>query len=158
IDKIGVDLNHAISSTIVVSRNEWKYIAELVEDFDSALPMVHCVPGEINQVVLNLIVNAAHAIAACGDTGKMGTITVSTRHDNGWVEIRVRDTGTGIPEAIRGKIFDPFFTTKEVGKGTGQGLAIAHTAVVKNHQGTIHFETELGAGTVFIVRLPIGGA
>jgi signal transduction histidine kinase len=157
IEKTLVDLNRAIQSTIVVSRNEWKYAAEVVEDFDWDIPQAHCVAGEINQVILNLIVNAAHAIGDANRNrgGGLGTITVSTRRDADWAEIRVKDTGSGIPEAIRSKIFDPFFTTKEVGKGTGQGLSLAHTAVVKNHGGTIHFETELGEGTTFIVRLPM---
>jgi PAS domain S-box-containing protein len=158
VNKTTIDLNRAIQSTIVVSRNEWKYVAEMIEDFDWELPPVLCMPGEINQVILNLIVNAAHAI---GDRVRgselRGAITVSSRRDGEWVEIHVRDTGTGIPEAARGRVFDPFFTTKEVGKGTGQGLAIAHTVVVKNHGGTIRFESELGVGTTFIVRLPIAG-
>jgi two-component system, NtrC family, sensor kinase len=158
-DKTPVDLNRALQNTAMVSRNEWKYVADLVEDLDPALPTVQCVPGEINQVILNLIVNAAHAIAdrTGGKTGSKGSITLSSRRDGDGVEIRVRDTGTGIPEAARAKVFDPFFTTKEVGKGTGQGLAIAHTVVVKNHGGTIRFETEAGAGTTFIVRLPVTG-
>ncbi len=159
-DKTPVDLNRALQNTAMVSRNEWKYVADLTEDLDEALPAAQCVPGEINQVILNLIVNAAHAIAdhGRGRTGAKGCITLSSRRDGDWVEIRVRDTGTGIPEAARAKVFDPFFTTKEAGKGTGQGLAIAHAVVVKNHGGTIRFETETGAGTTFIVRLPIAGA
>ena len=158
VDKTTIDLNRAMQSTIVVSRNEWKYVADMIEDFDWELPPVLCMPGEINQVVLNLIVNAAHAI---GDKVRgselRGRITVSSRRDGDWAEIHVRDTGTGIPESARGRVFDPFFTTKEVGKGTGQGLAIAHTVVVKNHGGTIRFESEMGVGTTFIVRLPIAG-
>ena len=159
LDKTPVDLNRALQNTAMVSRNEWKYIADLVEDLDPALPAVQCVPGEINQVILNLIVNAAHAIAdrPCGKACDKGRITLSSRRDGEWVEIRVCDTGTGIPEAARAKVFDPFFTTKEVGKGTGQGLAIAHAVVVKNHSGTIRFETEAGVGTTFIVRLPVAG-
>ena len=113
--------------------------------------------GEFNQVILNLVVNAAHAVAdVSGADGKSkGLITASTRRTGGWVEVRIRDTGGGIPEKIRHKIFDPFFTTKPVGKGTGQGLAMAHTAIVDRHQGTLTFETEVGAGTVFIIRLPL---
>jgi PAS domain S-box-containing protein len=155
-EKAAVDLNKAIESTITVARNEWKYVAEMVTDFDPALPPVRCLAGEINQVILNLIVNAAHAI---GDVvkavGGKGTITVSTRAAGAWAEIRVADTGTGIPERIRDKIFDPFFTTKEVGKGTGQGLAIARTVVVEKHGGALTFETEVGKGTMFSIRLPI---
>ncbi|HOW18773.1 MAG TPA: ATP-binding protein, partial [Phycisphaerae bacterium] len=120
-------------------------------------PPVPCLPGEINQVILNLLINAAHAIAdVVGDGSKgKGLITVSTHRDGDWAEIRVRDTGTGIPEAIRSRIFDPFFTTKAVGKGTGQGLAIAHSVIVNKHGGSITFETEVGKGTTFILRLPI---
>lgn len=157
--KQAVDLNHAIESTLTVSRNEWKYVAEMVTQLDPELPPVQCLPGEINQVMLNLVINAAHAIAEkqrAGGSSEKGTITVSTRRDGDWVEIRVADTGTGIPESIRAKVFDPFFTTKEVGRGTGQGLAIARSVVRDKHGGTIDFETELGRGTTFVVRLPIG--
>jgi signal transduction histidine kinase len=118
---------------------------------------VPCLAGEFNQVILNIVINAAHAIADVvgdGSQGK-GTITVSTRRDGDWAEIRIRDTGTGIPEKARGKIFDPFFTTKAVGKGTGQGLAIARSVVVDKHGGSITFETEEGNGTTFILRLPL---
>jgi len=118
---------------------------------------VPCFPGEINQAFLNIIVNAAHAIGDVvreGQSGK-GSITVSTRQRGAWAEVRIADTGTGIPEKIRSRIFDPFFTTKEVGKGTGQGLAIAHAVVVEKHRGTITFETEEKQGTTFIIRLPL---
>ncbi len=156
-EKTQVDLNHCIDSTLTVARNEWKYVAELVTEFDPTLPPVTCLPGEFNQVILNLTVNAAHAIADTikeGDTAK-GTIIVTTKHDGDWAEVRLRDSGTGIPEHARGKIFDPFFTTKGVGKGTGQGLAIARSVIVDKHGGTISFETEMGKGTVFIIRIPI---
>ena len=155
-EKSAVDLNKAIESTITVARNEWKYVAEVVTDFDPTLPPVPCLVGDFNQVILNLIVNAAHAIAGVvgdGSAGK-GTIQISTHHGDGWAEVRIGDTGTGIPEEIRGKVFDPFFTTKEVGKGTGQGLAIAHAVVTEKHGGTITFESEVGQGTTFIIRLP----
>ena len=156
--KTPADLNRAIESTITVARNEWKYVAEMITDFDPTLPHVPCWLGEFNQVILNLVVNAAHAISDAVRNGKTGTgiITVRTRQDGTWAEIRVSDTGTGIPEEFRGRIFDPFFTTKEVGRGTGQGLMIAHT-VIEKHEGTINFETEAGRGTTFIIRLPIQG-
>lgn len=155
--KTVLDLNHAIESTATVCHNEWKYVAEFVTDFDPHLPGVPVLPGEFNQVVLNLMINASHAIAdVVGDGGKgKGTITISTRKDGEWVEVRIRDTGTGIPEQAREKIFTPFFTTKGVGKGTGQGLAIAHSVIVDKHGGTIHFETETGQGTCFVLRLPL---
>jgi len=156
-EKTPLDLNRAIESTLTVCRNEWKYVAEVITEFDADLPPVPCLPGEINQTILNIIVNASHAIAdAVGDArnGK-GTIAVKTQRDGEWAEIRIGDSGTGIPESARGRIFDPFFTTKGVGKGTGQGLAIAHVVVVEKHGGTITFETELGKGTTFIIRLPL---
>jgi len=158
-EKSLINLAEAIETTITVARNEWKYVAEIVREFDTELPPVSCLPGELNQVLLNLIVNAAHAIGDVlgDDPQEKGTITVGTRRDGEWAEIIVRDTGTGIPEDIRTRIFDPFFTTKEVGKGTGQGLAIARSVVVDKHGGTIHCETEPGKGTTFIVRLPIDG-
>ena len=158
-EKTSLDLNRAIESTLTVCRNEWKYVAELVTEFDDELPLVNCLPGEFNQVILNLIVNAAHAIAdVVGDSGTKGTITVSTKLDGEWIEVRIRDTGTGIPEHARDKVFDPFFTTKGVGKGTGQGLAIAHNVIVEKHGGTVHFETETGQGTTFVIRLPLRSA
>lgn len=156
-NKKATNLNHAIESTITVARNEWKYIADLETDFAPDLPLVPCLVGEFNQVILNLIINATHAITdAIGhDSNRKGTIKVSTRCEGHWAEIRVSDSGTGIPESVREKIFDPFFTTKEVGKGTGQGLAISHAVVVEKHGGQLTFETELGKGTTFIIRLPL---
>ena len=156
-EKQAIDLNRAIDSTLTVSRNEWKYVAEVVTDFDSALPRVSCLPGDINQVMLNLVVNAAHAIGdkLKGRPTEKGEIRVQTRQDGEWVEIRVSDTGTGIPKEIRGRIYDPFFTTKEVGRGTGQGLAIVHAVITERHGGTIRFDTSPGEGTTFILRLPI---
>jgi signal transduction histidine kinase len=157
-EKTAIDINEAIVSTLTISRNEWKYVAEMETDFAADLPPVPCLAGELNQVILNLIINAAHAIAeAVGDgSGGKGTITIGTRCDGEWVEIRVRDTGTGIREKIRPRVFDPFFTTKEVGRGMGQGLSIAHSVIVDKHGGEIRFETETGKGTCFIIRLPLG--
>ncbi|HJW42931.1 MAG TPA: PAS domain S-box protein [Geothrix sp.] len=150
------DLNRAIESTVTVSRNEWKYIADLVLELDPNLPAVPCHSGEINQVVLNLIVNAAHAIGdRVGNSGQKGRITVRTQVEADRVAIQVEDTGGGIPEAIRDRVFDPFFTTKGVGRGSGQGLAIAHSVVVDKHGGTIGFETEPGQGTLFTIHLPL---
>jgi two-component system, NtrC family, sensor kinase len=156
--KTPTDINRAIDSTLTVARNEWKYVATLETDFDAALPPVPCLPGEFNQVILNLVINAAHAIVDVVGTdaakGK-GVLSVSTRRAGEWAEIRIRDTGSGIPDKIKDKIFDPFFTTKPVGKGTGQGLAIARSVVVDKHGGAIEFETLAGQGTTFIVRLPL---
>ena len=153
-DKTPTNLNKAIESTVTVARNEWKYVAQVVTEFDDALPPVVCYPGDINQVVLNLIVNAAHAIKEKIKEGEKGKITVGTRIRGECAEISVADTGTGIPETIQARVFDPFFTTKEVGKGTGQGLALAYTVVVKKHGGKIWFETNPGQGTTFFIALP----
>ncbi|MEM7204830.1 MAG: ATP-binding protein [Planctomycetota bacterium] len=156
-EMIAVDLNHAIDGTITVARGEWRRVADLQVDFAPGLPAVECAPGEFNQVMLNLIVNAAHAI---GDVlserpENRGKIRICTQRDGDHVVIRVADSGQGIPEEIRGKIFDQFFTTKEVGRGTGQGLSLAYSVVVRKHGGTIDVESEVGRGTTFIVRLPI---
>lgn len=156
-EKKGTDINKLIENVITVARNEWKYVADIITDFDPTLPLVPCLPVEINQVILNLIINAAHAIKDVIDQeGKdKGRIRVSTGHDDSWAEIRVNDSGTGIPQEIRSRIFDPFYTTKEVGKGTGQGLAISHSVIVNNHGGSLEFESEIGKGTTMIVRLPL---
>jgi PAS domain S-box-containing protein len=152
------NINHAIETTITVARSEWKHVAEMVTEFDPNLPSVPVFAGEFNQVILNLVVNAAHAIseATNGDKQRKGIITVSTRHDGDWAEVRVSDNGAGIPEDIRHRIFEPFFTTKKVGQGTGQGLTLAHSVIVKKHLGDLRFETETGKGTSFIIRLPLG--
>jgi PAS domain S-box-containing protein len=150
-----LDLNQVIENTIAVARNQWKYAAEIVTDLSPTLPLVPCRGGEINQVILNLIVNASHAIESKGEG--MGTITIESRLADGWAELTVRDTGTGIPEEILPRIFDPFFTTKRAGKGTGQGLAICHAIVVQKHGGSLHVASTPGKGTVFSVRLPLDG-
>jgi PAS domain S-box-containing protein len=157
VEKAPADLNHALDDTLTVARNELKYVADVVTDFDPTLPLVPCYLSDLNQVFLNLLVNAAHAIAdVVGDGSKgKGTITVSTRHENDRAVIRVADTGTGIPEEARERVFDQFFTTKPVGRGTGQGLSIAHNVVVEKHGGSLTFDTEVGKGTTFIIRLPI---
>jgi PAS domain S-box-containing protein len=158
-EKAAVNLNKAIESTITVARNEWKYVADLHTNLDPSLPPVPCLVGEFNQVVLNMIVNATHAIAdAVKGTGGKGTITICTGRVGDFVEVRIADTGMGIPESIRHKIFDPFFTTKEVGKGTGQGLAIARSVVVNKHGGTIAVDSEVGKGTTFLIRLPLNAS
>ena len=154
-EKAFADLNQAIRGTLVIAQNEYKYVAEIETQFGD-LPPVLCHLGEINQVVLNLLVNAAHAISdVVKDTGTLGKLTVRTRLDGDAVEIAIGDTGTGIPVEARDHLFEPFFTTKEVGKGTGQGLAIAHSVIVNKHGGTLRFETECGKGTTFFIRLPI---
>lgn len=150
------DLNHAIETTLAVARNEYKYVATIVSRLGE-LPPVTCNIGELNQVFLNLIVNAAHAIADAGkDTGE-GRITVATSLDGDHVGVLIGDNGCGIPPENLDKIFDPFFTTKEVGRGTGQGLAIARSIVVEKHGGDINVHSEVGAGTRFVLRLPVTG-
>jgi signal transduction histidine kinase len=153
-DKTAIDINKAIESTITLARNEWNYVAELVTEFDPSLPLVPCMPGEFKQVILNIIINAAQAIADNMDDGstEKGTITISTSSDGDWAEIRISDTGTGIPKSVRTRIFDPFFTTR---KATGQGLTISHAIIVENHGGTLTFDTEVGKGSTFTIRLPI---
>lgn len=152
------DINEAIESTVTVSRNEWKYVSEVKLNLASNLPQVECFPGELNQVLLNLIINAAHAICAKTNSGKegRGTITITTCMLGDSVEVGVSDTGTGIPKEIREKIFDPFFTTKEVGKGTGQGLAMVYDVITKRHGGTFTATNiEEGSGAEFALTLPL---
>jgi signal transduction histidine kinase len=151
------DLSHSITNTVMVARNEWKYVADLETQFDANLDPVPCLPGELNQVLLNMIVNAAHAIGdTLGDSPKSkGKITVSTAKKSPFAEIRISDTGSGISPENTERIFTPFFTTKAAGKGTGQGLAIAHSVIVEKHGGTISVESELGKGTTFLIRIPL---
>lgn len=156
-EPMAVDINKAIKSTITVARNEWKYFADMETDFDPDLPLISCVPGEINQAMLNIIVNAAQAIGQRPDKKdeEKGTISISTRHDGNWAEIRISDTGIGISDEVKPRIFEPFFTTKDVGKGTGQGLAIVYSVIVEKHHGELFMESEMGSGTTFILRLPL---
>ena len=155
--KAAVDLNHAIETTVTVARNEWKYVADVRTELDPTLPPVPCLPGEINQVLLNLLVNAAQAIGAVdgGQSESKGTITLRTRQVDDDAEVRVEDTGQGVPGDLQARIFEPFFTTKEVGKGTGQGLALAHNVVVKRHGGQIWCESAPDGGATFVIRLPL---
>ena len=152
------DLNKALLSTLTVARNELKYVSDVETDFGD-LPLVVCNVGDLNQVFLNLLVNAAHAISdVVKGTGAKGKIRVRTVLEGKTVLITISDTGGGIPEAIRARIYDPFFTTKEVGRGTGQGLAIARSLVVNRHKGSLTFESEVGKGTTFYIRLPLDPA
>ena len=151
--EVEADINQAIKNTITISRNEWKYMSTLTCDLDESLPRVFCNPGEINQVLLNMVINAANAIE--GVVGKKpeskGQIHIQTLHTDEWVQIRIKDTGIGIPKDEKHKIFDPFFTTKEVGKGSGQGLAIAYAIIVEKHKGKIDCESEPGTGSLFTI-------
>jgi PAS domain S-box-containing protein len=150
------DLNHAIQTTLLVASNEYKYVAKVYTDFAS-LPSVMCNIGEMNQVFLNLIVNAAHAIHDAGKDSETGEIHLSTEQSDNSVVVRVRDNGCGIPEDNLSKLYDPFFTTKDVGRGTGQGLSIAHAIVVEKHGGDIRVQSRVGVGTEFVIRIPIAG-
>jgi signal transduction histidine kinase len=153
--KADVDVNRAVRTTLNMARNEYKNVADLIPDFGD-IPPVHCHAGDINQVVLNLVLNAAHAISDVVEgTGRRGQITVRTRSIGDFVEISVSDTGAGIPESVRARIFEPFVTTKEVGRGTGQGLTLSRGIVVEKLKGSLHFETETGRGTTFFIRLPV---
>jgi len=146
-----ININEAIKNTLTIAHNEYKYLADIVTDF-SELPSVECYASDLNGVFLNLIVNAAHAIEAKG-AGR-GRISISTKVDGYEVEIAIADTGAGIDKKISQRIYDPFFTTKEVGKGTGQGLHIAHQ-VISKHNGKIWFSSEANQGTTFFIRLPL---
>jgi PAS domain S-box-containing protein len=155
-EKAPANLNEAIETTLTVARNEYKYVADIELDL-GPLPSVHCNVSDLNQVFLNLIVNSAHAIEdARGESERRGTIRISSASEPDEVVLRFADDGCGIPEDVRSRIFDPFFTTKDVGRGSGQGLAIAHNIVVDRHHGSIVCESEVGVGTTITVRLPIG--
>lgn len=159
-EKENVVVNSIIETTILVARNEWKYVSDVTTDLAVDLPAAPCLVDEMGQVILNLLTNAAQAIGekiGRNPVGEKGEIHISTKVVDSFVEIRIRDTGAGIPVGIRERIFDPFFTTKEVGRGTGQGLAISHDVVTQKHGGTLTFETEEGTGTTFIIRLPLAG-
>lgn len=150
------DINHLLDNALIVCRNEWKYDAQVITCFDPALPKILCFPDQLNQVLLNLIINACHAIVSRkeSEADHVGLISITTKVNGQEVHIQVKDNGCGIPEAVRHRIFDPFFTTKTVGKGTGQGLAIVHDIIVNKHGGRIQFDSALGEGTTFIVSLP----
>lgn len=158
VQRVPVDLNAALQSTLTVSRNEWKYVAEVETRLDPDLPQVLGLPGELNQVFLNLVINAAHAIVDAGRTENdgRGHILVETVGLGDLVEVRIVDDGCGMSEAVAQRVFDPFFTTKGVGRGTGQGLSIARNIVVDKHGGELRFESTPGVGTTFVIRLPVG--
>jgi len=153
-----IDLKRTIESTITVSRGEWKTLANLETDFAPGLPPVPCYPGEISQVILNLVINAAHAIESRREmegSSEPGLIRIGTRLASGEVELWISDDGIGIPEPIRNRIFDPFFTTKSVGKGSGQGLSIVHAVITEKHKGRIVLESVPMEGTTFRIFLPL---
>jgi signal transduction histidine kinase len=152
-----MDINQAINSSVTITRNRWKYASNMQLDLEPGLPPLVCVPTEVNQVFLNLIVNAADAITekVSANSDEKGTITIRSRHEINCIVVEIEDTGCGIPDKIRRRIFDPFFTTKEVGKGTGQGLAICRRIVVDKYHGTLEVESEPGVGSLFRVSIPL---
>ncbi len=157
-DSQDVDINDVINVTVTVARNEWKYVSEVKLDLSPEIPQISCLSAEISQVILNILVNAAHAIEEkLGETPEKekGTITIKTYLQHPWIVITISDTGIGMPQAIVDKIFDPFFTTKSVGKGTGQGLAITYDVIVNKHNGKIMVTTAPGEGTTFTIKLPL---
>ncbi len=151
------DLNEIISTTATVSKNQWKYVADLDLDLDPTLPKIKSNAGELNQVLINMIVNAAHAIEEKNDPAHKGKITISTKRVGNAVACSITDTGVGIPGGIRARIFDLFFTTKPPGRGTGQGLALVHK-IITSHGGRITVDSEVGKGTRFIFVLPLDGS
>jgi signal transduction histidine kinase len=156
-EKVATDLNEAVRTTVTVTANWWKYVAVLRTDLDADLPYFVCQPAEINQLLLNLVVNAADAVAEKVSAGsrELGTILIRTRVADEHVVIEVHDTGCGIAEDIRERIFDPFFTTKAAGKGAGMGLAMCYNIVVNVHGGNIVVESSPGVGSIFRVTLPL---
>ncbi|MGB1025483.1 MAG: sensor histidine kinase, partial [Rhodospirillaceae bacterium] len=161
LDRSYADLNRGLENTVTISRNEWKHVAEVKLDLEDGLPTIPCRIGELNQAFLNLVVNAAHAIAdkqrrpGAQPNAELGKITIRSARQGDMAVIQIQDTGSGIPERIRNRIFEPFFTTKEVGQGTGQGLSITRDIIVKKHGGAISFTSEVGKGSVFTVQLPL---
>nr|WP_320009405.1 response regulator [uncultured Desulfobulbus sp.] len=155
--KIDTDVNQCLESTVIISRNEWKYASDLTTQFQEDLPLISALPGELNQVFLNILINASHAISSRIHEGgiQRGCIHITTQKAGDGVLITIADNGGGIPQEIQERVYTPFFTTKEIGKGTGQGLAIAKNIVVEKHGGEISFETEEGEGTTFFIRLPM---
>ncbi len=153
---VNVDLKKLIDNTIIISKNAWKYVADVETRYDENLPPVKCLQSDMNQVIVNMIVNAAHAIEEkFENTGEKGLIVIETKQEGDFIVIVIEDNGAGIPEEIINRIYDPFFTTKEVGKGTGQGLAIVYDIIINKHFGQLDVESEPGVGTKFTIRLPL---
>ncbi len=154
--KAPADLNKLINNALIVTRNEWKYCATVDLILEEDLPILMCHASAWSQILLNLIVNGADAIREKVTNNEMGKLTITTRDiDKQMIELTVTDTGCGIIDAHKNKIFDPFFTTKEVGKGSGQGLAIVYDIVVNKHGGTVQCESVVNDHTTFIIRVPI---
>lgn len=154
-EMVPADINQIVSNTVTVTRNEWKYIAELESSLCGNLPLVPCIPSAIGQVILNILVNASHALKEKYTDGRLGRIRIATALADGWVRVCIEDNGPGVPVELRERIFDPFFTTKEVGKGTGQGLSFVHKIVRVDHKGKVLLESTPGGGATFTIMLPL---
>ncbi len=154
-DRLAVDLNRSLDSTLTVTRSVWKDHARVAKDFDSSLPMIKCLPGELNQVFLNLITNASEAIAASGKMADTGLIHVQTERREHNICIHVSDNGIGMDDVTRAHMFEPFFTTKDIGQGLGQGLSVAYDVVVTKHGGSITVNSTRNIGTTITVTLPM---
>jgi len=155
-EKMLLDVNKAIENTVTVARNEWRYHAEVELELDPEARSLLCYAGDFNQVILNMLVNAAHAVSdKFKDRPDKGCIRIRTKREGGFLAVIIADNGTGIPEKNLHRIYDPFFTTKEVGKGTGQGLAIVHDTVVNKHHGSVEVASTPGKGTTFVLRFPL---
>jgi signal transduction histidine kinase len=155
-----MDLNRAVESTLTLCRNEWKFVAEVETRLSPTLPAVPCVPGEVRQVLLNLLINASQAIEDRRQAEALapgGRIVVSTAREGSWVRVNVADNGCGVAKDIASRVFEPYFTTKDPSRRIGQGLAIAKALVEEKHKGTLTFESTPGHGTVFTLRLPLAG-
>ncbi|MDD2761497.1 MAG: PAS domain S-box protein [Methylomonas sp.] len=152
-DKQFVNLHEALNGVLTISRNSYKYIAQIETDFATDVGSIECYANQLNQVLLNLLINAVHAIE--DGPNRPGLIRISTRKLDDSVEILIQDNGIGIPDSIQEKVFNLFFTTKPVGKGTGQGLSLAYSIIVENHHGKLFFESQVGSGTIFHIQLPI---
>ena len=154
-EKVPCDLNETVEKSLVITRSEYKHVAEVRQEL-GVLPRVRCHVGDIHQVLVNLLINACHAVEAkAPERGQRGVIRVRTYLEDGAAVVSIADNGGGIPDDIVPRVFEPFFTTKEPGRGTGQGLAISRSIVVDRHGGTLYFETVPGQGTTFFVRLPL---
>jgi two-component system, NtrC family, sensor kinase len=154
--RTALDLNQAIRTALTVTAGEWKHVAEVKTDLDPELPSVKCLPADIHQVLLNLVLNAAHAIGeAKGAKPDLGLLEIVTARRDQYAEIRISDTGPGIPENHQNRIFEPFFMTRDDAKGAGNGLATVYSVIKVEHRGKISFESKAGKGTTFTVHLPI---
>ena len=152
-----MQIAEVVETVVTVAANEWKYLADVEVRVAEDLPDLSVYPGEFNQMLLNLLVNAAHAVKDAVAVGKYekDSIEITAERDENAIVLTVKDDALGIPEEIRPKVFDPFFTTKDVGLGAGLGLTLAHNAVVRKHGGSLRFETKEGEGSTFFVRLPL---